>query len=465
MKTATRAVVIKNTGIDDLLSKFLVYFDASRNLTLATSTNISQWVDRISGLVASQATTSAQPLVSFRNGQTYVDIANANTRFLGVSIPTPLNINTSRAYFCFSNCVVVCTVNIPNSVTNFVIGRYGNLLSAIIIFNGVPTAEEDLRITEFLKRRLVYNFQGLLSFFRQDVTNGLIQRVVQISDVVFSGITNFQQAWVGCSSLTSFPLINTSSGTNFEQAWAFCSSLTSFPLINTSSGTSFGAAWLGCSSLTSFPLINTSSGTNFQQAWLGCSSLTSFPLINTSSGTNFQQAWAFCSSLTSFPLINTSSGTNFQQAWQSCTSLTSFPLINTSSGTNFQQAWRICSSLTSFPLINTSSGTSFYEAWAFCSSLTSFPANFFNNWVGNPVANCFLNTWLNCTKLTAQSVENILVSINFSGKSAPAGATGTQADITISYATSIGTLSEATTTAITNLKSRGWKPSINGVYV
>jgi len=321
MKTATRAVVIKNTGIDDLLSKFLVYFDASRNLTLATSTNISQWVDRISGLVASQATTSAQPLVSFRNGQTYVDIANANTRFLGVSIPTPLNINTSRAYFCFSNCVVVCTVNIPNSVTNFVIGRYGNLLSAIIIFNGVPTAEEDLRITEFLKRRLVYNFQGLLSFFRQDVTNGLIQRVVQISDVVFSGITNFQQAWVGCSSLTSFPLINTSSG------------------------------------------------------------------------------------------------------------------------------------------------TSFYEAWAFCSSLTSFPANFFNNWVGNPVANCFLNTWLNCTKLTAQSVENILVSINFSGKSAPAGATGTQADITISYATSIGTLSEATTTAITNLKSRGWKPSINGVYV
>jgi hypothetical protein len=53
--------------------------------------------------------------------------------------------------------------------------------------------------------------------------------------------------------------------------------ITSFPLIDTSSGTTFQATWLGCSILASFPLIDTSSGTNFVVAWYGCSSLTSFP--------------------------------------------------------------------------------------------------------------------------------------------------------------------------------------------
>ena len=45
-------------------------------------------------------------------------------------------------------------------------------------------------------------------------------------------------------------------------AFKECSSLTSFPLINTSNVTNFGSngggAWQGCSSLTSFPEIDTS---------------------------------------------------------------------------------------------------------------------------------------------------------------------------------------------------------------
>jgi hypothetical protein len=34
---------------------------------------------------------------------------------------------------------------------------------------------------------------------------------------------------------------------------------------------------VGLYSLTSFPLLDTSSGTNFTQTWINCSSLTSFP--------------------------------------------------------------------------------------------------------------------------------------------------------------------------------------------
>jgi len=133
----------------------------------------------------------------------------------------------------------------------------------------------------------------------------------------YGAVTDFSQYWREWSEITSFPLIDTSSGTNFSYAWSDCSSLTSFPLIDTSAGTSFYAAWRDCRSLTSFPLIDTSSGTSFGQAWRDCRSLTSFPLIDTSSGTDFFLAWYYCTSLTSFPAnaFDNVSGGNFANAF------------------------------------------------------------------------------------------------------------------------------------------------------
>ena len=176
--------------------------------------------------------------------------------------------------------------------------------------------------------------------------------------------------------------------------------------------------------------------------------------------TDFGYAW-YNNSLTSFPAIDLSSGTDFSYAWYG-NPLTSFPLLDISSGTSFDRAWRGCSSLTSFPLLDISSGTKFYRAWYSCSSLTSFPANFFDSWVGVPVVKCFYQTWDGCSSLTAQSVENILVSIDASGQSAPSG-TGTEVEITVDYDAGTGALSSATTTAITNIKGKGWGITINGV--
>jgi len=145
----------------------------------------------------------------------------------------------------------------------------------------------------------------------------------------YGSVTDFSNFWRDWSELTSFPLIDTSSGTGFVQAWRNCSSLTSFPLIDTSSGTDFFAAWIRCNSLTSFPLIDTSSGTRFLQAWRGCDSLTSFPLIDTSSGTSFNYAWFNCNSLTSFPanIFDNVKGGNFTEAFTS-TALTQTGIDN-----------------------------------------------------------------------------------------------------------------------------------------
>ena len=148
----------------------------------------------------------------------------------------------------------------------------------------------------------------------------------------------FEDAFYGCSNSTITATDHATAVTGFVTDFSFAwtnNALTSFPLIDTSSGTNFYYTWRD-NSLTSFPLIDTSSGLNFSHAWRS-NSLTSFPLLDTSSGTEFGIAW-FGNSLTSFPLIDTSSGLNFANTWRN-NSLTSFPLIDTSSGTNFTLAW------------------------------------------------------------------------------------------------------------------------------
>ena len=266
--------------------------------------------------------------------------------------------------------------------------------------------------------------------------------------------TNLTDAWEGATNMTSFSSdVDTSSVSTFTGAWNDCSSLTSFPLLDTSSGTSFSNTWRGCSGLTSFPLINTSSGTNFTSAWYDCSGLTSFSLINTSSGTNFSFTWRNCSGLTSFPLINTSSGTNFTQTWRGCSGLTSFPSIDPSSGTNFSSTWNGCSSLTSFPSLDFSSGTNFSNTWNGCTSLATYPADVFDT-TGTLSAAAFAFAWNNCA-LTAQSIENILVSLDTNGAS----------NITLGIGGGTNaaktTWSTAANTAYTNLVNKGWTISYN----
>ena len=152
-------------------------------------------------------------------------------------------------------------------------------------------------------------------------------------------------------------------------------------------------------------------------------------------------------------------GTSLLRAWYGANNITSFDAAFgvTAGVDDFTSTWRTCSSLTSFPLIDTSSGTSFSNTWRTCTSLTDFPANFFDSWTGTPATNCFAATWLGCSSLTATSVENILNSIDTSLRSAPASGV----DITIDYNAASGTPNIST--AVSNLKSRNWTITLNGV--
>jgi hypothetical protein len=337
--------------------------------------------------------------------------------------------------------------------------REGQMSSAqyaalVEYFEGKGAGGSFAGVTSFLNAWR--NWNRITSFPLLDVSSGTgffgawrgCSSLTSFPALDVSSGTSFRDAWRGCSSLTSFPLLDVSSGTTFQEAWNGCSSLTSFPALDVSSGTNFLTAWNGCSSLTSFPALDVSSGTNFSIAWRDCSSLTSFPLLDVSSGTNFREAWRGCSSLTSFPALDVSSGTSFRDAWRGCSSLTSFPLLDVSSGTTFQEAWNGCSSLTSFPALDVSSGTTFSSAWANCSSLTSFPPNMFDAVTATDFTDAFINT-----NLSQQSIDDILVSINTANTSS-----GT-------FAQSGGSAPSATgEAAITAMRSRGWTVTVTGGF-
>jgi len=313
---------------------------------------------------------------------------------------------------------------------------------------------------------------------------------------------DFNNAWRD-SGLTSFPALDLSNGDNFTNAWRDTSDLTeiasglqlgnnpaytgvsftrawqdsgltSFPALDLSRGNSFDRAWLNCSALTSFPadakLGTEANNVNFKEAWRD-SGLTSFPALDLSNAITLYGAWRGCNNMLSFGLVDTSSVTNFDDAWLGCASLTSFPLIDTSSGTNFYRTWYDMDSVTDFPLLSVSAGRHFNQAWRFCVELINFPAGLFDNWNPSFISSGVFNlAWDGCTALTAQSVENILTSIDASGQYATSdgdayvNGVNTQladAGITIDYDGT--TLSAATNSAVDSLKAKGWSIIVNNV--
>jgi hypothetical protein len=272
-------------------------------------------------------------------------------------------------------------------------------------------------------------------------------------------------AWYQCRSLASFNVKELPSAINVSNAWLGCNSLSDFRTTEIPNGTNFTSAWQNCSALTSFPagakLGTAASNVNFVSAWQS-SGLTSFstPLPT---ATNVNQAWYQCASLTSFSSeLQTVTSANY--AWLGCTSLTSFdtplPLA-----TQMLLTWYNCPSLTSFSS-ELPSAANVNQGWLNCTSLSDFSADVFANWNPSSITSGVFNlAWDGCTSLTAQSVENILTSIDASGKYATTtGASGgpalTDAGIDIDYNTATGTPAYST---LASLKAKGWSIIVNNV--
>ena len=282
-----------------------------------------------------------------------------------------------------------------------------------------------------------------------------------------TGDVQFTDTWRD-TTLSSFPALDLGNGKFFNGAWRDCDELTSFPsdikLGTNKTGLAFPDTWRG-SGLASFPALDLSTGAFFNSAWQGCSALTSFPagakLGTSASNVNFTSAWE-SSGLTSFstPLPT---AIKVLQAWNGCTSLTIFT-SDLSSVTDARIGWTnsgLLSFTTAMPVVGRVD-----RAWQNNTSLTDFSANVFANWNPSSITSGVFNlTWDGCTALTAQSVENILTSIDASGKYATTnGASGGtalgDAAIDIDYNTATGTPAYST---LASLKAKGWSIIVNNV--
>lgn len=183
-----------------------------------------------------------------------------------------------------------------------------------------------------------------------------------------------------------------------------------------------------------------------------------FPYINTNGIISFEYAWQYCVNCVQFPRIDTSNGTLFNFAWTHCSKLRSFPNIDVSNGNSFTYAWSECYSLVEFPPLKFKNATTFASAWNGCTNLKHFPPNMFDDLSGEMDHCCFLHTWLDC-KLNAQSVENILVSID-KANIVPFSVNNDNQTIDLSIE-KYTVLTQKTLDAIKSLKSKYWVVLIN----
>jgi surface protein len=198
-------------------------------------------------------------------------------------------------------------------------------------------------------------------------------------------------------------------------------------------------------------------GTTLQGAFKGAANVTSITFSSTTvtaNVTNMTNAFSECTSLTSLPVFDTSSVTVFLAAFQNMDALTAFPLLTTSSGTDFENAWSNCNNLVSISSLNFSSATKFNNAWNTCPALTTFPAGRFNS-TGTLTSTAFAGAFTGCA-LTAQSIENILVSLDANG------ASSVTLDIGGGTNANASTWTTPAINAYNNLAGKGWNLSQNG---
>ena len=261
-----------NISLNVISSKLFRVFDASAasSITLGVGNNVTSWINiapnATSGTNATQSVSANQPVYDSVNRRINFG-SGIGSRFLnfegfgGTAFVGSIYIGTNAGVYAYN-------INVPsNANSSWEWGRVESniFVTGIVITNQILTESEENIVNLWLGTKNSYGFvnfpsiniTSLFERFRADLQVILYDYITTIKYVPnTTNVTTFHAAWYYCSSLTSFPLINTAAGTSFQSAWGFCTGLTSFPLINTAAGIDFSYAWDFCSSLTPLSLDN-----------------------------------------------------------------------------------------------------------------------------------------------------------------------------------------------------------------
>ena len=122
------------------------------------------------------------------------------------------------------------------------------------------------------------------------------------------------------TSITEFPLVDTSLITTMVQFFANCTKLVSIAKINTPNLVDMSYMCYNCSQLQSFPHIDTSNVTLMKQTFQYCEKLTTIPALDTSQVTEMSSMFRN-SGLVTLPALNTARLSTTSSMFNTCTNL------------------------------------------------------------------------------------------------------------------------------------------------
>ena len=280
-----------------------------------------------------------------------------------------------------------------------------------------------------------------------------------IDPTTYSNGKAFDGAWKECVALDNFPTIVTPNATNFAGAWEKCKALSNMSRIIAPKCTNFRRAFANCEALTSTPThqIGTDASVtaiDFYAAFQG-SGLTSFPSDwDASKLRSCQESWASCRDMDNFPSLAFTNCQDLAYAWYYNDKATTYAAPTDTANVRLWNAtwYQNTSGPSTFPSLDYSAGVQFNSAWLNC-PIENFPANQFDT-TGELISTAFNEAFKNC-RLTAASIENILVSLDTNGQS------NIQLSIDGGSNAAKSTWTAAANTAYDNLIAKGWTISFN----
>lgn len=210
-----------------------------------------------------------------------------------------------------------------------------------------------------------------------------------------SNVTNAEDLFTNCASLTESPGVVLPKATNVSYLFSGCTGLLSFGDVSFPAATNASNLFNGCTSLSSVGNVDMPNATNVSSLFKGCTVLSSLGTLTFPNVTNISHLFDGCQTLGSYGDVSFGSATSASYLFNGCTSLATVGDISLPNVTDASYLLAGCTALTEVGAINLPSTTQVSYLLSGCNHLPSV-----NLVTGNAVVNMSY-LFNNCSALTS----------------------------------------------------------------